>query len=129
MRPALPAKRYPAQEPEYPAFDETLTTGLEDTVRNLEVLRDDEPPRSGNAEWQHYQLQAFRDLTEEAKKLRTEVARLHEKLAAKASKSQMEEFQKSLTESMNKRVDRLWKFGVVPTFATLAWVLERVLSK
>lgn len=117
----------PPREPEedFPAFDDTLTTGIEDTVRNLQVLTDRSRP-GGSQEWQRYQLDAFRDLTKEVQELRKEVARIHETQRLKASKGAQEKFEKELAAKFDKKVQNLWKYAAGPLFAIAAVVCGKV---
>ncbi len=108
-------KREPERPDDYPAFDETLTTGLEDTVRNLRILRERSPSDDEARRWQ---FKAVDDLTTEVKSLRHELGNLVRALDKKASLMNQAKFEKSLTERLDARVDKIrniamWAIGVL----------------
>jgi hypothetical protein len=123
---ASPPKSEAAEDDKYPAYDETLTSGIEDTVRNLKVLTERSHP---DTEWQHYQLQAFRDLTKEVQQLRKDHAKLLEAVKHKASRKEQEEFQRDLTALLDKKVQNLWRYAVAPLFAIAAFICGKVLMR
>lgn len=108
-------KREPERPDEYPAFNETLTTGLEDTVRNLRILRERSP---GDDEARRWQFKAVDDLTTEVKTLRHELGNLVRALDKKASLINQAKFEQSLTAKLDVRIDKIrnitmWAIGIL----------------
>ena len=101
------AVRTPRPAPDvelFPAFDETLTTGLEDTVRNLKVMVERTHQTEETNRWQ---LQAFEDLKSEVLALRAAIAALTKEVNRKAFLTAQSRFEKGLTERIDKRLDGL----------------------
>jgi hypothetical protein len=103
------------KEDDFPAFDETLTTGLEDTVRNLRVIRE---RTHSHEEAQRWQFKAVTDLTEEVKALRREHGNLVRALDKKAGLVNQARFEKLMTEHIDAKVDKIraiamWAIGVL----------------
>ncbi len=100
---------------DFPAFDETLTTGLDETVRNLRVIRE----RSHNhEEAQRWAFKAVTDLTEEVKAIRREHGNLVRALDKKAGLVNQARFEKSMIEHVDNRIDKIraiamWAIGVL----------------
>jgi len=115
INPQAPRQASVEDDDLFPAFDETLTTGIEDTVRNLRIL----PEHSrASAESQRWQFKAVSDLTEEVKALRHELANVLRALDKKASLINQGKFEKSLTERMDGRIDKIrtiamWAIGIL----------------
>jgi hypothetical protein len=110
----------------YPAFDDTLTTGLEDTVKTLRVLRE---RVHSEEEEQRWQFKAVDDLTTEMKSLRKEVGNLVRALDKKASITTQAKFEKSLSDRLDARIDRIrsiamWAIGLLFTLAGLLKVFH-----
>lgn len=90
----------------YPTFDETIVTGIDETVRNLRVISQ----RSGSdEEFRQYQLQALKELTTEVKELRKEVAKVISALKTKASKTQFDEWAKAADADYEKRITNVFR--------------------
>ena len=106
----------PAADPEvelFPDYATTLASGIDDTLRNLKVIR--EFTYSGEED-RRLNDQALSQLRTEIQTLRDEHAKFLTTLKNKASKGQLEEFKKSLTELWTKKVDNLFKLvGVIGT--------------
>jgi hypothetical protein len=110
----------------YPAFDTTLTSGLDETVRNLKTLRH---RAQGDEEANRWQLQAFEDLRAEVLSLRASHATLVEGLNKKASLSAQRKFEAALTERIDKRIDIIrnvacWAIGVLVVVMGLIKVIK-----
>ncbi len=99
-----------AREDRYPAFNDTLTTGLEDTVKNLRILGDGGKPP--NNESQRWQFKAVDDLTTEVKELRKELGNVVRALDKKASLMNQAKFETSLTAKIDVRIDRIRAIGM-----------------
>jgi hypothetical protein len=99
----------------YPAFDETLTSGIEETTQQLRVLRE----RShSDEEAQRWQFKAVTDLTEECKSLRKEMGNLVRALDKKASLMNQAKFEKTLAAAVDARIDKIrniamWAIGIL----------------
>jgi hypothetical protein len=89
----------------FPDFADTLTTGLDETVRNLKVLRE----RSRNdEESMRWQLKAFEDLQAEVLDLRKKMAGVIEAVNKRATTVAVGRFEKAFAERMDKRLD-FWR--------------------
>ena len=112
-------RRPPAPDVElYPPFDETLTTGLDDTVRQLKVLRETSHHDEESARWQ---LKAFEDLQAEVLALRASMAKIVAELNRKAALAAQARFEKAMTERIDKRLD-VWR-NVIGCMVALIAVL------
>ena len=99
----------------YPDFDETLTTNVEDTVRNLRILPERE---RSTPESQRWQFKAVADLTEEVKALRHELGNVVRALDKKTSISAQGKFEKAMGERITARLDTMrttamWAVGLL----------------
>lgn len=122
--------RQPAPQVEiFPDFDETLTDGLEDTVRNLQIIS-----RHSGREHEERQLenQILTGLMAEAKKLReTDLPKLVATLKTKASKGEFADFSKTAVTHINERLDTIrtvatWAIGI--QFLLIIFILGKVLK-
>lgn len=122
--------RQPAPEVEiFPDFDETLTDGLEDTVRNLQIIS-----RHTGREHEERQLenQILTGLMAEAKKLReTDLPKLIGTLKTKASKGEFEAFSKAAVANIDGRIATIrtvatWAIGI--QFLLIIFILGKVLK-
>jgi hypothetical protein len=110
----------------YPAFDETLTTELDATVRNLKVLRE----RShGSEESERWKIKAFEDLQAEVLALRKAIASIVKELNRKASLANQGKFESTLAERMDKRIDTIrnvacWAIGILVVIMGLIKVVH-----
>lgn len=98
----------PAVEQEvalFPDFDDTMTTGIDDTMRNLRVL--DLKGQSRSVEYQNFHLQATRELTAEVAAMRKELAKAVQTINLKASKGQLDKVSVQLTEKIDQRLDTI----------------------
>jgi hypothetical protein len=122
--------RQPAPEVEiFPDFDETLTTGLEDTVRNLHIIR-----QHSGREHEERQLenQILTGLMAEAKKLReTDLPKLIATIKTKASKGEFAVFTKASADGIDARIATIrtvatWAIGI--QFLLIIFILGKVLK-
>jgi hypothetical protein len=105
-------------------FDGSSSLILDETVRNLKVLREHSHSSEEEA---RYQFKAISDLTESVKRLESNQAKLVTSLKLKMSKVQAEDFQKALSEAVAKKVDGIFKlvaalgvgFGII--LAVIGW--------
>jgi hypothetical protein len=110
----------------YPAFDETLTTGLDETVRNLKVLRE---RSQSDEEAMRWQLKAFVDLQAEVLDLRKAHASLVKEVNRKATLTSQRQFEAAFTARMEKRIDTIrnlatWAIGVLVVVMGLIKVVK-----
>jgi len=99
--------REDAEEIPLKPFDITLTSGIDDTVKHLRILRD-EGSRS-TAEDERLRFDAIERLTAEAHYLRTALAGVIETLNHKASKKLMAKTLGEYSTKFDKRVDNIFK--------------------
>lgn len=89
----------------FPDFDTTITRQLDDTVRNLRVLRDHS--HGGGEEEARWQLAAFEDMRRQIAEIQKAAVTMRDELAKRPTKAQMAAFEKALGEKMDKRADTL----------------------
>ncbi len=90
-----------------PDFDQTITDGqLDETVRNLRVLREHSHSHEEEA---RYQFQAIQNLTDTVKEHRTMLERIIASLKLKQSKVASADFETKLIARIEKRVDNIFK--------------------
>lgn len=122
--------RQPAPEVEiFPDFDETLTSGLEDTVRNLKVISS----HAGREHEERYlEREILSGLMAEAKKLReTDLPKLIAALKLKASKGELADFSKTAVALIDDRIATIrtvamWAIGI--QFLLIIFILGKVLK-
>jgi ABC-type multidrug transport system fused ATPase/permease subunit len=91
----------------YPEFDDTIAgKELDETVRNLRVLRE---LSHSDEEEKRYQFEAFQRLTDLSKEHSDVIAKIIASLKLKQSKSTSAEFEAKLTAKIEKRVDNIFK--------------------
>lgn len=98
----------------FPTFDDTLTTDVEDTVRNLPTLKLGRP----HSEAERWQFKVVTDLTEEVKTLRVELGNVVRALDKKASLMAQAKFEKTLADRVDARIDKIrtiamWAIGIL----------------
>jgi hypothetical protein len=96
----------PSEIPLLPDFANTLTSGIDDTVQHLKIIQDHSIP---NAEADILKHTAVKQLTDEVRTLRGELAQVIATVNMKASKGQLKEFAAGLTARVDKRVENLFK--------------------
>lgn len=106
----------------FPDYSTTLASGVDDTVRNLRVLREHARPEEEEIRTRDL---AIEQLTEEVRTLREELARVVESLKTKASKGALKRQDEALTNNWNKKVDNLFKLvGLIGTVLGLAIIIR-----
>ena len=98
--------REDAEEIPLKPFDTTLTSGIDDTVQHLKIIGD---RRHANTEDDRLRFDGFRQLTEEVRWLREEMARIVETLNRKASKGTLHKGLGDFSAKIDKRVDNIFK--------------------
>jgi len=100
-------ERLDREEEEIPLkpFDTTLTSGINDTVRQLRILRED----GGDPEEDRLQFDAIKQLTAESRMQREALAGIIDTLNMKASKRLMNVELEKYTAKFDKRVDNIFK--------------------
>lgn len=99
----------------FPAFDQTLAGDMDETVRNLRVLTE----RSGSShEEKQWQLKAFDTIEKQTAELRKVIKAMQLVIGRKASLTAQAEFEKALTERIDKRIDTIrsvamWAIGIL----------------
>jgi hypothetical protein len=87
-------------------FDTTLTSGISDTVQHLKLNRE---RKQASTEDERLHFDGIKQLTDEMRWLREELARIVETLNRKASKRTFKEFSEALSAKTDKRVDNIFK--------------------
>ena len=85
-------------------FDDTLTSGIDDTISHLKIA-----DFTSKTERAQLQVTAFEELRAESKKLREALAEVVQTLNRKASKAALAQFEKSYAAKNDKRIDNLFK--------------------
>jgi len=96
-------------------FSDTVTHALEDTMRNLRVLSEENlserhggrQPPPATAEYRGFELQALQNLTDEVKEIRATVAKLVTTSKLKASKGEFDKHKDELAKQVNGRLDTI----------------------
>src|SRR4029077_1708720 len=95
----------------FPDYSATLTSGIDDTLRNLKVIREHAHPNEEEARTRDL---AIAQLTEEIGKLRKELDTVIGSVRTKASKGTLKTVSTELATKLDRRVDNLFKFvGVI----------------
>lgn len=125
----FPGNRYRQPKPEveiFPDFDETLTPGLDDTVRGLHTLR-----QSSGSEYEagQLELQLLNGLLADAKVLAANQQKIISTLKTKASKGELALDAEQIQDHLDKRVDvirnvAMWAIGI--EFALIGLILVKV---
>ena len=91
----------------FPDFSTTLASGIDDTIRNLRVIREHS---HASEEEERARNRAIEQLREEISKLRKELDTVIGSVRTKASKGTLKTFGDALTGKIDRRVDNLFKF-------------------
>lgn len=99
------------EDADLPDFSSTIAGDLEDTVRNLRVLR--EEPKRRSAEYSNFEMQAIQNLTDELRAVRGQVATLTTTVNTKAGKGYAKLLGETLTKHIDKRLDTIRNWAAV----------------
>jgi|SRR5882762_2554019 len=95
----------------FPDYSATLTSGIDDTLRNLKVIREHAHP---SEEQERTRDLAIEQLRKEISKLREELETVIGSVRTKASKGTLQKGIGELTTKLDRRMDNLFKFvGVI----------------
>jgi hypothetical protein len=104
--------REDAEEVPLKPFETTLTEGLDDTVKQLRVMRDEDTVYP-NPQAERLKFDAVERLTAEARYIRTAMAGVIETLNHKASKRLMAKSLEDNVTKIDKRIDNIFKLVTV----------------
>jgi hypothetical protein len=107
-------ERWEREEADLKPFDTTLTSGIDDTVRDLRALPYD---RRASVESNQLRFDAVDQLTQEARFMRKALADIVTALNHKASKRSVKRAGDEYTAKLDKRIDNIFK--LVAAIATI----------
>lgn len=113
-------RKPPLVEPEadLPDFSDTIASQLEDSTREMRILKD--PRRRQTVEYQNLQNQVIGQLTDELREQREVLAKVVEYTKGRASKAKLEVFARELTEKIDKRLDNIRNLVIALVMAGFA---------
>lgn len=110
-----------AEEELYPEFDETLTSGLEDTVRHFKAQphwEHEHPDRADAPDANHWLEKGIDEAKNEIKRLRKDLGALVRAVDKKSSLMAQGKFEKEMKEHIDSRIDKIrniamWAIGIL----------------